>query len=115
MKQTKQVKKEKDNYLKASFLFPVVVSVIDVAVVAAALVITGSDPQAITNMALARLTAQAATIFISISPTMLLLTSWISLRHSKKYPKGSGFYIKTPMLLSVVVWGAQTLYMVSMM
>ncbi len=115
MKQTKQVKKEKDNFLKMTFLLPVVTSVIDAVIVAAAVAVYSANPDSITNLPMARLLVQVATILLTMSPPILLLTASLSLKHVKKYPDGSSFYKKTPMLLSMLVWGAQTLYMVTLM
>ncbi len=115
MKQTKELKNEKENYLKFTFLFPIIVSVIDVIIVGIALSVYMSDPTNIANIPLATLLAQAATILLTMSPAMLIATVAISSRHSKKYPKASGFYIKTPMMVSALVWGVQTLYLVSLM
>ncbi len=115
MKQTKELKKEKDNYLKFGFLFPVIISVIDAIIVGAALSVYMADPANIVNIPVAKLVAQAATILLTVSPAMLIATVAISSRHSKNHPKGSGFYIKAPMLASIVVWGCQTLYLVSLM
>ena len=69
----------------------------------------------IANMEFARLIAQAGTILLAVSPTGLMITAFVSFRHMKKHPEGSAFYIKTPMLVSVFVWGAQVLYMATMM
>lgn len=110
MKQTKQVKKEKDNYLKSTFLFPVVISVLDLMLIGSALYISGLNAQTVGNIRIARFILQAATIVMATSPTFLLITVYMSLRHVKKYPNGSSFYKKLPMLISLLVWGVQTLY-----
>ena len=113
MKKNKKVK-EKDNYMKFSFLFPIIVTAID-AVVMAGMIYVIANQATIANMELARLIAQAGTILLAVSPTGLMITAFVSFRHMKKHPEGSAFYIKTPMLVSVLVWGAQVLYMATMM
>lgn len=113
MKKTKKVK-EKDNYMKFSFLFPIIVTAID-AVIMAGMIYVIANQATIANMELARLIAQAGTILLAVSPTGLMITAFVSFRHMKKHPEGSAFYIKTPMLVSVLVWGAQVLYMATMM
>ena len=113
MKKTKKVK-EKDNYMKFSFLFPIIVTAID-AVIMAGMIYVIANQATIANMELARLIAQAGTILLAVSPTGLMITAFVSFRHMKKHPEGSAFYNKTPMLVSVLVWGAQVLYMATMM
>ena len=112
MKQNKQVKKvkEKDNYLKSTFLFPVTVSLLDVAVMIAAFSMSAAGDTSSTAM----LFYQAATVLTAFSPSVLLVTAYMSLRHTKKYPDGSAFYKKMPMRCSLLVWGMQTLYMVTL-
>ncbi len=112
----KQVKKEKkkDNYLKFSFLFPVVLAAVD-AVLMAATIYVYTNQTTIANMEMARLIAQAGTISIALSPTFLMITAFISFRHMKKHPHGSAFYIKTPMFISLLVWGLQVIYSLGLM
>ena len=113
MKKNKKVK-EKDNYMKFSFLFPIIVTAID-AVIMAGMIYVIANQATIANIELARLIVQAGTILLAISPTGLMITAFVSFRHMKKHPESSAFYIKTPMLVSVLVWGAQVLYMATMM
>jgi len=113
MKQTKKIK-EKDNYWKFSFLFPVVLATID-AVLMAAFIYVYANQATIANMELARLIAQMGTISVALSPTFLMITAFVSFRHMKKHPNGSAFYIKAPMLLSILVWGLQVIYSLSLM
>lgn len=112
MKHTKNVKKEKDNYLKMTFLFPVVTSLIDAVIMIVAIYF--ANQQTVANVAFARLVLQTATILLAVSPTFLLINAFLSHRHSKRYPNGSAFYIKTPMLVSLLVWGTQMLYMITL-
>lgn len=112
MKQTKQVKKEKDNYLKFTFLFPIITSIIDAVIVISALYVYKLET--VSNVARARLLVETATILMAITPSFLLFNTFLSHRHSKKYPNGSAFYIKTPMLVTLLVWGVQMMYMVSL-
>ncbi len=112
MKQTKKVK-EKDNYLKFSFLFPIILTAID-AVIMLAFIYVIANQATITNMDLARLIAQTGTVLLAMSPTGLLITAFVSFRHAKKHPDGSAFYIKTPMFVSVLIWGIQVLYMATL-
>ena len=117
MKQTKNSKtkvKEKDNYLKFSFLFPVIVTAIDMVIMAAMIYVI-SNQATLSNIAFAKLIAQAGTVLLALSPTFLLVTSFVSFKHMKKHPDGSALYVKTPMLVSVLVWGAQVIYMATMM
>ena len=109
----KQTKKEKDNYLKFSFLFPIVVSAIDAVIVLAGMYAL-TNRGTITNVAMARLLAQAAVILISLSPTGMLITAFIGFRHAKKHPDSSAFYMKAPMIISILVWGIQVLYMATL-
>ena len=112
MKQKKQIKKEKDNYLKRTFLFPVVTSIIGAVIMGMALSVSSLTTASNTEMA--TLLMQAAMIMITFSPTILLLNSVLSYRHMKKHPNGSNFYVKTPMLCSLLVWGVQVLYLVTL-
>ncbi|MBQ8604797.1 MAG: hypothetical protein IJ410_08165 [Oscillospiraceae bacterium] len=112
MKQVKK-QKEKDNYLKFSFLFPIILTAVD-AVIMLAFIYVVANQATLTNMNFARLVAQAGTVLLAMSPTGLLITSFVSFKHMKKHPDGSAFYIKTPMLVSVIVWGVQVLYMATL-
>jgi hypothetical protein len=115
MKQTKKAKtKEKDNYMKFSFLFPVVVSAVG-AVIMAAFIFVMANRNNFANIELAKLIANVGAVRISLSPTFLLVTAYTSFKHMKKHPDGSAFYVKAPMIISVLVWGAQVIYMSTMM
>jgi len=108
----KQVKKEKDNYRKLTFLFPVVTSVVDAVIVLTALYI--STLSSVSNVQMARLIMQIATILLAVSPTFLMINAFMSHRHMKKYQGGSSFYVKAPMIITLLVWCTQTLYMATL-
>ncbi|MBR5521385.1 MAG: hypothetical protein IKU54_05245 [Oscillospiraceae bacterium] len=113
-KKTITKEKEKDNYLKFSFLFPVIVTLIDAVIMSAVIYVT-LNQATLGNVELGRLIFQTGSVLLALSPTFLMITAFVSLRHAKKHPNGSPFYIKTPMFLSVTVWGAQVMYMVTLM
>ena len=111
MKQSKKAKneKEKENYSKATFLIPVVTSVLDAILVCAGMYIYSNGSAS--NVEFARLMGQMSMILITFSPTLLMMNALISHRHMKKHPDSSAFYSKAPMILSIIVFGVQVLYM----
>lgn len=112
MKQIKNVK-EKENYLKFSFLFPIIYSIINMLVVIGALFIysAGSSIPA-SYMGVSKLVVQAAAIFLTFSPTALMVTMFISTRHRKRYVNASSFYRRAPLSISFIVTGVQVVYLV---
>lgn len=115
MKQTKKAKsqlkeKEKDNYLKSTFIVPVVYSVITAVLMIVTIIIAVSSNVA--NISIARTIIQMSALSLSLSPSALILCVFMGTKHRTKHPDGSTFYRQFPLAISFLVIGLQVLYMV---
>ena len=106
--------KEKDNYFKLTFLIPVVYSVITAILMSVAVARATSVTLDSSNLELAKKLVLWATYSLAVSPSALMITVYLSIRHQKKHPDGSRFYRVRPMALSLIVIGLQVLYMFSL-
>ncbi|MEG1863003.1 MAG: hypothetical protein RR198_05290 [Oscillospiraceae bacterium] len=100
-----------NNYKKFSFWFPIAYAVISVVVIGLALywASQGLTAQAGTIYSNVAIAASALTI---MSPSALILVTFISIKHNKRYTKSSDFYRQAPFKFSFIVAAAQVLYLV---
>lgn len=106
----KQIPKEKDNYKKFSFLFPVLYSTFNAVMIIASYTMAKQGLTQV-NGSLASNIALFTMGLMAVSPALLILTVFISMRHRNRYPNGSYFYRQAPMGLSFLVIGGEVLYM----
>ena len=107
---TKLKEKEKDNYSKATFIVPVVYSVITAILMLAAIIIAVSGNVA--SISIARTIIQMSALSLSLSPSALIVCVFMGTKHRTRYPDGSTFYRQFPLAISFLVVGLQVLYMV---
>ena len=107
----KQSPTQKDNYLKFSFLYPVLFSLINGTFVVLSFYLASKGLTHVPNT-LPYVIATIAMVFMALSPPTLIATVFISMRHRNKNPNGSGFYRQAPLALSFLVMGFEVLYMV---
>lgn len=101
---------EKVSVTKFSFWFPLLYSSVTAVLMMLALAVVFS--QQISNERAARAVLQAAAVSLAVSPSALIINTFISIKHSKRYIGAPSLYVKAPMVFSVLVLGAQVLYMV---
>ncbi len=113
MKQAQKAKKElkeKDNYLKSTFIVPVLYSILTAILMLMTIGIAVSSN--IDNISVVRTIIQMSALSLFLSPSALIICVFMGTKHRRRYQESSNFYKQFPLAISFLVIGFQVIYMV---